>query len=363
MITRVRVKNFRSLADVDVTLGPMTVLVGENGAGKSAFLDVLRFVRDALLYNLEYAISRRHGIDNLLYQNGHTASELEIFLAIEKDSHYSFTLARENEGKFYVRNEHCIFRNENFGASRDISQKETELLLPALRLDSLPALEELYRLLTQMRSYAIFPNTLRLPQEVSSETILKDDASNLATVLKQIKKENQWQAALLSSLKYAVSDVTDFDVETSGGYLVTRLKHKGNNGSSPWFNLSQESDGTIRLLALLAALYQQPPGSLTAIEEPELSLYPNIMGRVGEDLREAALRTQVLITTQSPDLISRFTAEELRVVERTKEGTYIGPIAEHQIETINQKLFSGGDLMRIEGLRSKPVVLTGVEDD
>ncbi len=62
MITRVRVKNFRSLADVDVTLGPLTVLVGRNGAGKSAFIDALRFVRDALRSNVEEAVRQARGL-------------------------------------------------------------------------------------------------------------------------------------------------------------------------------------------------------------------------------------------------------------------------------------------------------------
>ena len=117
-----------------------------------------------------------------------------------------------------------------------------------------------------------------------------------------------------------------------------------------WFPIDQESDGTLRVLALLAALYQKAPNHLIAIEEPELSIHPGALAVLSEVIEEAATRSQVIITTQSPDLISRFHADQLRVVEMVDGETHIGPIDEGQRESINKQLFSGGDLLRIEGL-------------
>ena len=67
-------------------------------------------------------------------------------------------------------------------------------------------------------------------------------------------------------------------------------------------------------------------------------------------IREASQTRQVIITTQSPDLISCFAAEEIRVVENVGGVTKIGPLDQHQREVLNQKLFSLGDLLRVEGL-------------
>ncbi|MYB76126.1 MAG: AAA family ATPase, partial [Chloroflexi bacterium] len=71
-ITRIRAKNYRSIRELDLELGPLTVLVGPNAAGKSNVLDVLKFLRDAISRGLDLAISQRHGIENLRhqYQNG-----------------------------------------------------------------------------------------------------------------------------------------------------------------------------------------------------------------------------------------------------------------------------------------------------
>ncbi|MGH9759942.1 MAG: AAA family ATPase, partial [Blastocatellia bacterium] len=110
MITRIHVKNFRSLADVNIELGPLTVLVGRNGAGKSAFLDVLRFVRDALRSGLENSILERHGIASLRRWAPRKPYNVEIGLVIEDRSisgEYSFTIASGQQGTYRIARETC----------------------------------------------------------------------------------------------------------------------------------------------------------------------------------------------------------------------------------------------------------------
>ena len=161
-------------------------------------------------------------------------------------------------------------------------------------------------------------------------------------------------ADLVAALGRVIAGVRGIRVQEVGGYLVTELEHEMQNGQTAWFPLAQESDGTLRVLGLLAALYQSTPHSLIAIEEPELSIHPGALAMLSEVIEEAATRSQVLITTQSPDLISRFSADQLRVVERVGTETKIGPIDKGQRETINKQLFSAGDLLRIEGLHVSP---------
>ena len=87
MITRVRAKNFRSLADVDVTLGPLTVLVGKNGAGKSAFVDVLRFTRDMLTIGLKKACGVRGSFDSLRYSHSEKTENIDIEIELQSKKH------------------------------------------------------------------------------------------------------------------------------------------------------------------------------------------------------------------------------------------------------------------------------------
>jgi predicted ATPase len=105
------------------------------------------------------------------------------------------------------------------------------------------------------------------------------------------------------------------------------------------------------MLGILTALYQDPPLALITIEEPELAIHPGALGVLCDILLEASTRSQVIITTHNPDLIDRFPSQMLRVIEKVAGITYAGPISSVQLQAVKEKLFSPGELMRIEGLR------------
>jgi predicted ATPase len=392
MITRVQVKNFRNLADIDVELGPLTVLVGRNCAGKSTFLDVLKFVRDALQYNLEFAIQQRGGIGALRrWQPGKAPSDITINLTLNDENvqgEYSFRISSGEKGEYRVVRERYAASMSNVidptSGKPEIETYETvhgrwlvapRGLFPSIQIavgnpqeqmmiDRLgltmsalatisPIMSQFQRRLINVHAYNIYPNSLREPQKPASERVLGDNGQNMATVLQALRLRKQDYGELISALAHVVPGVNDVLVQQIGEYLVTKIGQQQPGGETAWFDFAQSSDGTLRMLALLVALYQDAGLTLTAIEEPELALHPGALAVLSEIIREASLRTQVIITTQSPDLISQFNADELRVVEQTNEGAQIGPIDERQREIINEQLFSAGDLLRIEGLHSK----------
>ena len=80
-------------------------------------------------------------------------------------------------------------------------------------------------------------------------------------------------------------------------------------------------------------------------------LHPPALAVLADEIQEAAHRGQIIITTHSPDLISRFPVEALRIVEMVDGATQIDPLRENQKAAIHDQLFSGGDLLRIEGLK------------
>ncbi len=380
MITEIYVKNFRGIGEETVHLGKMSVLVGKNGAGKSSFVDALRFVRDALTIGLEDAVLVRHGIAALRRWAPTRPYDLEIRIRIDVPrarGTYGFTLASGGEGEFKVKHEFAevggdltdgkpVTRFERRGSqwidlpeSRGRAPEGQPLDNTALALPSIgfftPDFLRMQRFLREMTFYTIFPNTLREPQKPSPSRTLGDHGENLATIARRLKTSGK-HAELIATLNKVVGGVQDIDVQQAGGFLVTQLLHSMTENQTAWFDLSQESDGTLRLLGILVALSQRLSVSFLAIEEPELTLHPGALGILSDVLKEAATRRQLLITTQSPDLIARFSAEELRVVDRGLDGvTSIRPIAEHQRKAIEEQLFSAGDLLRIEGLHSAPV--------
>ena len=193
---------------------------------------------------------------------------------------------------------------------------------------------------------AIFPNLLRSPQMIA-------DRGNFASVMWDMVKKNQFLPELKETLAFAVPGVRDIRVKKAGSYYVVELEHERNDGvrKGLWFDLAQESDGTIRLLAMLTALFQDPAPSLIGLEEPELAIHPGAMAVLADTMKEASLRGQVLVATHSPDLINLLPIESIRAVTAQDGSTRVGKVAEHQLKSVRDNLFLPGELHSMEGLQ------------
>ena len=406
-ITRVWAKNFRSIADVSFELDPLTILVGPNASGKSNLLDVLRFIKDALR-DLEMAVSSRQGIGGVArHELGGEGSDVQVGVAaIVRDDRsesgyysveYGFTIASIGNGGYRVSKEYgkvregddsdsVEFRIEDGylaasefsigGTKHSFSSYDVDLLInfdtdrlafPIIARASRPlvrdleisgeaallhgVMREFHRKLTDMRFYHIFPNTIREPQRLSNAFPLKEDAENLASIIIRgfDRVESGSMARLREDVELLMPGVSDIGVNSVGGYLVVKLKHDAIDGD-PWLDLSMESDGTIRLLGLVVALYQQPYLPVIGIEEPELTAHPDALAVLADMIREASRRSQVIITTHSPDLIDFLTnyrsTENLRIVELDGGVTTVRRVADKRAKAVKKHLFSPGELYR-----------------
>ncbi len=201
--------------------------------------------------------------------------------------------------------------------------------------------------------YHIFPNSLRDPQKVADSHPLTVGGENLASTLRDItQNEARFLPELKEALEVAVPGVCDIRVKTAGSYYVVELKHKTGRGAETglWLDLSHESDGTIRLLAMLTALFQDPAPSLIGLEEPELAIHPGAMAVLADVMKEASLRGQVVVATHSPDLINLLPIESIRAVTAEDGSTRVGRVVEHQVRAVKDKLFLPGELHSMEGL-------------
>ena len=374
MIRRIVVSNYRSLGQrVEIHFGNLTAFVGQNGSGKSNTVDVLRFVSDCVHIGLEGAINKRHGINAVRrWSSGHPFN-VSILVEVRSEQEdlagtYSFTLAGDRAEEYRVKEESADFtvgaehrryaiRNGKWveGPS-DLRPKvdQLNLALPLIAGDE--RFRPLADLLRRVAIYAVYPDALREPQRYDPAKPMDRHGSNWVSVLKDQDRDT-WKPELLAALGRLTGDIEDMRIKPVGGYLLVQFKHQLDQASTSsrlkWFNSAQESDGTLRVAGIVSALLQDPPLPVIGIEEPELTVHAGAIPLLFDFIQQACSRSQVLLTTHSPELLDLLDADDVRVVERRDGETSIAPMEEQQRDAVKKGLLTLGDILRTEGVRQQ----------
>ena len=379
-LKRVLLKNYKSIAASDVELRLLTFLVGPNGSGKSNFLDALRFTSDSLRSSLDHALRDRGGIAEVRRRSGGHPTHFGIRLEFQLPSvwgHYAFRIGARPQGGYEVQREECVIQGAQSarflviaGEVREVELggKRNGVVLPAAVKDRLylvnaagvPEFRPVYDGLSRMGFYNLNPDRLRDLQSPDSGELLVRDGSNLTSVLRQLAERSSERKKRIE--EYLASVVPGFrgvDVRAVGSKETLVFWQEVTGSSDPWgFSAANMSDGTLRALGILVALFQSQnsEGSnvpLVGIEEPEVALHPAAVGALLDALREASESTQVIVTTHSPDLLdtANMDAELLLAVHSEKGATQIGPVDEASREAVKRRLYTPGELLRLNQLR------------
>lgn len=375
MIRRLRVSRFRSLAkEVSVELGPLTVLVGQNGAGKSNTIDALVFLADCMQMGLEGAVTKRTGITAVRHA-GSQGHPYDVTIGVDVgdegfEASYEIVIASDSVDQYRVKRETATVARSGVASKFRVEQGEwaegpsdvrpavqpTSLALPLVAGDARFA--PLAGALRSVAKYSIFPDVLRTPQKYDPTRPMDLHGANWVSILKDQPQES-WKPDLLAVLHKLTGDIDDVKFDAVAGFLVMQFHHEQDPKAKrkQWFDAGQESDGTLRVAGMLTALLQLPRPALIALEEPELTVHPGAIRLLVDYIREAAGRTQVVLTTHSPDLLGQLTADEVRVVSRVGDATAVGRLDEDQRSAVSAGLFTLGGLMRSEGLRAAQLPL------
>ena len=209
--------------------------------------------------------------------------------------------------------------------------------------------------ITGMRVYSLEPSKLRDFQEPDSGTILHRNGSNVASVLKEIEHRSSDDMLRIRELLAAVVPHTDSVTTVShGNRLGLEFTQAWRDDRSVRFEALNMSDGTLRVLGLLVAVYQKKKPSLMVIEEPESTLHPEALGALSDVLAHGARETQMVVTTHSPELLDSADVGEdnLRLVQWGQGETTVRGVSAAAREALQQHLMGAGELLRSNGLRS-----------
>jgi predicted ATPase len=372
-------KRFRSIPAEAVHFDNPTFLVGRNGSGKSNLRDAIDFLAESMVSPLQAVFDRRGGISVVRNRSSVRSYPPNLGLGVElgpvneegKGPHYAFEIrALKNHG-FEVLREQCIVYSqrgsEPFWFNRSKNKFDTNVsgLNPALEPAALglpvvageAKFAPVLRTLAAMLSYAIEPAKLREMQDPDSGVGLKSDGSNAASVLQEIARRMPEDFKRIGELLEAVVPYTKHVRPVKhGNKLALEFIQEWAEGKRLRFESFNMSDGTLRALGLLTAVYQHPAPSLITIEEPEATIHPGALPAVLDLIRHASRFMQVVVTTHSPDLLDATWIEgrHLRVVTWEEGATHVTPVAKGTEEAIAEPIARAGELLRSNALRESP---------
>lgn len=382
--------NFLSYGDVaaQITLKPLNVLIGQNASGKSNFLHAIELLRSAPA-NLATFLYQGGGVEEWLYKGEGVERTAEIQAAVQYpekqdtlNHSISFTAASNGqrlqiineaiastigrEAETAPTNYYNYYRGEPravpdqvmlgglglvpFEGRRELPLKDIKPDLSILSQrsdpDTYPALAYLAQQYRSIRVYRDFnmegPSSMRRAQQPDLPSdFLEEDGRNLSLVLNDLQHQGMTRI-IVEKLQAVYEDVKDISVRVAGGTVQTFLWERGLSSPIPAARLS---DGTLRYLCLLAILYHPAPPPLICLEEPEVGLHPDLISGLAKMLKEASQRTQLIVTTHSDLLVSKFSEEPEAVVvcERTPDGTTLERLDSGKLESWLEE-YSLGDV-------------------
>lgn len=388
MISRLYISHYRSISEVDLTLSQVNVLVGKNGSGKSNIVDALSFLSDICNEDLDYAIVKRHGIDSIRQWNKFKPYHITIELNIERDEgkgRYKLVLAssRSNyriveesiswDGELTYEAKRCethISRDEAGGFHIETTYDEDDVDLDDVRSNRLASnvsvlsrvgrpfyqlnwlVGYIVREIQSLSAFSIFPNTIRAPQSVSRAAALEEDGKNIASILKSLPTDAKRR--LVKYLQVVMPQLRSITVKSAAGYYVpVFLISEPASGQDHELNMSQISDGTLRILGILAAFNQVAAPSKIVLEEPEQMIHPALLIVIRDAVIDFVSRresSQVFLTTHSAVLMDLFDVSSVIAVEFSVGSTKAGPVSDRQKKIVRSGLMTLGDVVLAEDL-------------
>jgi predicted ATPase len=318
-----KVDGFRRLCGVDCELRPLTVMIGANGSGKTSLLEVMSLLAASAQGRLRDKFNELGGIAAVL-----TAGRQNLFCSLieaSQEGSFSYSFAISPLGIGYVIEEEGLLRPDGVTEALDIhpaSKVALETGLSQISRPSAPA----GRFRQQLASSTLYHNLdvgprspVRVPQPIRPAELPGKDGEDLVTCLYQMRElDPDRYEAVEDALRAAFPSFEKLKFPSVAGGTLAMIWLDANFPSG--FYSHQLSEGVLRFLWLTTLLQSPALPSVTLLDEPEVSLHPELLNLLAHQLREAAQRSQIIVATHSDRLIRFLKPEEVLITDLTEEG-------------------------------------------
>jgi predicted ATPase len=384
MIKRIKIHDFKSIRDVELELGAVTVLVGRSGTGKSNLVQAIRFLRNLLLDQNE-AVAYEFGWQRIIpVGESKPKPTIEVWFTIPgEECEYSYRIGFGMPGHqkwpsptpLPLKEERLSLGNDLLFARllKDNGEWQWEKA-PGVSptpspnhsgpmLGQFPSLQQVVfanAALSTGIGYYHFPATAlsrttgqphgqNLMQKIPG---LSDAATNYLQIMRGITQDfhrPNLRKSLLATLRAVHPAIVSVELNSLVNPERAIIGHKVGDRVFE-LTLEQESDGLRRFYAHLLALYQTPAKLVLVFEEPENAIFPGALSLLADEFKAAPRehRGQVILTTHNPTLLDSFDVDDVRVVEMRDGATVVGRVSKVQVQSVKDHLLTTGELLTVD---------------
>ena len=345
-LKKIRIEGFRRLHCVEVEMRPMMVMIGANGVGKSSLLDAIRLLSASAGGSMNRALSDMGGITDVLTRGRSEGIKLAAEMKVEGHPPLEYSLHIEAKGQTYRIAQETLSQSHEgyaepfkhiearYGDVRYFDTDDKGLVRPTWEynplesaLSQVPKMfkqpEELRRLLGSVTQYHVLDvgsgARVKLPQQMKPADLPGADGEDLVPFLYSLREGNPARYEVIEdTLRSAFPGFESLGFPpVAAGMLSMTWRERHFN--SPLY-MHQLSEGTLRFLWLISLLQSPALSTVTMIDEPEVSLHPELLSLLADLMREASERTQVIVATHSDRLVRFIEPREVIVMDIDEEG-------------------------------------------
>ena len=338
----ISVRGFRRLQNIDLEMRNLIVMIGANGAGKTSFLDVLSILAASASGNLQNLLQLKGGLNEILTRGKLQELEIEISMQVpDKQTPLNYSLTLSPKGLSYEVRDESLTQQRNPNRPEPFKYIESQgldikyfqdgngLVRPnwehnplETSLSQVPKMyrepEDLRKSLASCTYYGALDvsekSPIRLPQAMRPAKLPGASGENLVSCLYDLRETDRDRFEMVENIISAAFpdfERLNFPPVAAGTMSMTWTDR---NFPQPFY-VHELSEGTLRFLWLVALLQSQTLTTVTLLDEPEVSLHPELLRHLVYLMREASKHTQLIVATHSDRLIRFLKPSEVLVCD------------------------------------------------
>ena len=366
-VSSISVSGYKSIRELkDFKLNNLNVLIGANGAGKSNFINLFRLLNQMYEQQLQLYVQKQGGPDALLHFGRGTSERLQAEFHFQVATPapirnaYRFSLIPTLDNRLIFESEESMFfgrEHRMLNPSRMLERGHAESKLKDAKDDYSKYVRPS---VSNWRVYHFHDtsDTAKVKQRhaANDNLRLKPDAANLAAYLRMIKEKHEAEyQRIIETIRLVMPFFDDF-VHRPGDPEYVELEWMQKGKPDTPFKAHMLSDGSLRFICL-ATLLLQPVSLLPdtlLIDEPELGLHPYAIAILADLFKQVAEDRQLIVSTQSVELVNELSPEDVIVVESQHDETIFKRLNSEELKDWLQDDYSLGELWKRNILGGRP---------